>query len=102
MSFKAKYIYEKEKRDLVQKFEAQLNTYRYLLHNQAVVLENKPELQQSLQRIFKRNRLAIRLKNRCTKTRRAKSVIRFFQLSRISFREAARSGNLLGVKRASW
>jgi len=102
VSFKAKYIYEKEKRDLVEKFETQLNAYRYLLHNQMLPLEGKLEFHQSLQRIFRRNRLAVRLKNRCTKTRRAKAVIRFFQLSRISFREAARSGTLLGVKRASW
>jgi ribosomal protein S14 len=49
-----------------------------------------------------RNYSSVRLKNRCVISNRAKSVIRFFQLSRIVFRQLAREGVLVGVKRSSW
>jgi small subunit ribosomal protein S14 len=102
MSFKAKHFSEKERRRLTASFETQLNTYRFLIHNEQLNLSERAILQRRLQQSFRRNRLEVRRKNRCVRTRRAKAVIRFFQLSRICFREAARAGDLLGVKRASW
>lgn len=49
-----------------------------------------------------RNMSAVKLKNRCIVSNRAKSVIRYFQLSRIVFRNYAREGLLVGLRRASW
>ena len=43
-----------------------------------------------------------KIKNRCVQTGRSKSVIRNFRLSRISFRERAVFGQLLGVVKKSW
>jgi small subunit ribosomal protein S14 len=43
-----------------------------------------------------------RIRNRCTLTGRSRGVYRFIGLSRIAFREAARNGELPGIKPASW
>lgn len=49
-----------------------------------------------------RNSSATRIKNRCAITGRGRGYMRAFGLSRIQFRELARSGNIPGVKKASW
>jgi small subunit ribosomal protein S14 len=43
-----------------------------------------------------------RLHNRCMLTGRPKGYMRFFGLSRITFREMASKGLIPGVKKASW
>lgn len=49
-----------------------------------------------------RNSSKIRIKNRCILTGRGHSVLRFFGLSRLKFRELASQGLLMGVTKASW
>jgi ribosomal protein S14 len=44
----------------------------------------------------------ILVKNRCKLTGRAKSIVRFYKISRIVFRELSSFGFLLGVKKSSW
>jgi len=44
----------------------------------------------------------IRLHNRCKLTGRPKGYMRQFGISRINFREMALSGQIPGVKKASW
>jgi ribosomal protein S14 len=40
--------------------------------------------------------------NRCSLTGRSRSFIRYFGLSRLTFRELARKGAIPGVKKSSW
>jgi small subunit ribosomal protein S14 len=49
-----------------------------------------------------RNASPVRLKNRCQLTGRPKGYIRYFGLSRVTFREMALDGKIPGVKKASW
>jgi small subunit ribosomal protein S14 len=49
-----------------------------------------------------RNANPIRVKNRCVITGRARAYYRKFGLSRLKLREKALSGELPGVKKASW
>ena len=49
-----------------------------------------------------RNASPVRLKNRCKLTGRPKGYIRYFGLSRVTFREMALNGKIPGVKKASW
>lgn len=49
----------------------------------------------------KRNRVSTRGTNRCKITGRPKGYMRFFGLSRITFRELAAKGELPGVVKAS-
>ena len=44
----------------------------------------------------------VRVRNRCLSTGRARSVSRFFKLSRVSLRELAAFGSLPGVKKSTW
>lgn len=49
-----------------------------------------------------RNGSKTRLRNRCIATGRGRGVYRFCKLSRISFRELASKGLLMGVIKSSW
>ena len=49
-----------------------------------------------------RNSSRVRLKNRCKLTGRPKGYMRFFGLSRVTFRDMALAGKIPGVTKASW
>lgn len=49
-----------------------------------------------------RNASPVRLKNRCKLTGRPRGYIRYFGLSRVTFRDMALDGKIPGVKKASW
>ena len=49
-----------------------------------------------------KNASPVRLKNRCQLTGRPRGYIRYFGLSRISFRDMALNGKIPGVRKASW
>ena len=49
-----------------------------------------------------RNSSPVRLKNRDQLTGRPRGYMRYFGLSRITFREMALNGKIPGVKKASW
>jgi small subunit ribosomal protein S14 len=49
-----------------------------------------------------KNASPVRLHNRCALTGRPRGYIRYFGISRITFREMALHGKIPGVKKASW
>ena len=49
-----------------------------------------------------RNSSKVRLKNRCQLTGRPKGYMRFFGISRVTFRDMALAGKIPGVRKASW
>ncbi len=49
-----------------------------------------------------RNSSAVRIRNRCRLTGRARGYMRNFGLSRIAFREMARGGIIPGIRKSSW
>ncbi len=49
-----------------------------------------------------KNASPVRLKNRCQLTGRPRGYIRYFGLSRVSFRDMALNGKRPGVRKASW
>ncbi len=49
-----------------------------------------------------RNSSAVRLRNRCALTGRARGYLRKFKLSRLCFREMANKGLIPGIIKASW
>lgn len=56
---------------------------------------------EGLQKLPK-NSSPVRIKNRCAISGRSHGYLRAFGLSRITFRELAREGEIPGVKKASW
>lgn len=49
-----------------------------------------------------KNASPVRLKNRCQLTGRPKGYMRYFGVSRVTFREMALNGKIPGVRKASW
>ena len=49
-----------------------------------------------------KNSSKVRLKNRCQITGRPKGYMRYFGLSRVTFRDMALAGKIPGVTKASW
>ena len=49
-----------------------------------------------------KNASPVRLKNRCQITGRPRGYMRFFGMSRITFRDMALAGKIPGVTKASW
>lgn len=49
-----------------------------------------------------KNSSKVRLKNRCQLTGRPKGYMRYFGLSRVTFREMALNGKIPGIRKASW
>ena len=49
-----------------------------------------------------KNASPVRLKNRCQLTGRPRGYIRYFGLSRVTFREMALNGKIPGIRKASW
>jgi small subunit ribosomal protein S14 len=56
---------------------------------------------EGLQKLPK-NSVPIRYHNRCNITGRPRGYMRFFGISRVTFREMANKGLIPGVKKASW
>ena len=52
--------------------------------------------------LLPKNSSKVRLKNRCQLTGRPKGYMRYFGLSRVTFRDMALSGKIRGVTKASW
>jgi small subunit ribosomal protein S14 len=63
--------------------------------------EEKLAAQKTLNKMS-RNSSAVRLRNRCQLTGRARGFLRKFKLSRLCFREMARMGMIPGVVKSSW
>ncbi len=49
-----------------------------------------------------KNASPVRLKNRCQLTGRPRGYMRYFGLSRVTFRDMALAGKIPGVTKASW
>jgi small subunit ribosomal protein S14 len=64
-------------------------------------LEDRMAAQAKLSNLPK-NSSAVRVRNRCSQTGRARGYLRFFGVSRIVFRDLASAGLLPGVRKASW
>jgi small subunit ribosomal protein S14 len=52
--------------------------------------------------LLPKNASPVRLKNRCAITGRPKGYMRFFGVSRVTFRDMALNGLIPGVTKASW
>lgn len=78
---------------------------RYALRNKIkdknLPMEERWELVQKLAK-QPRDESSSRIRRRCDETGRPRGNYRFFQLSRIRFRDRASKGELPGVRKASW
>ena len=86
---------------LVKKFWDKRNALRDLIKNPNTSYEEKQDAVKQLQAL-PRNSSPSRLRNRCRLTGRPKGFYRKFGLGRNKLREAAMSGDVPGLVKASW
>lgn len=84
MTFRCKIYTEKVKRERFQKRECGHNFLKSLATNNLLDAEFRELVGK---KINLRQGSSVRIKNRCVITNRAKSVVRFFRLSRIQLRD---------------
>lgn len=92
---------DKHKRDLYKKYEIKRLICKTFLLNRNLSNQLKKKQLYELSKL-PRNSSITRVKNYCVLTGRSKGTLRKFRLSRISFRELASEGGLMGVFKSSW
>ena len=92
---------ELKREKTVAKFAEKRAELKAVISNDKSTDEERWEAQKQLQK-QPRDASASRLRNRCQITGRPHGVNRKFKLSRIMLREQGMSGNVPGLKKASW
>ena len=92
---------ELKREKIVAKFAEKRAELKAIIANQKSTDEERWEAQKALQK-QPRDASPSRLRNRCQMTGRPHGVYRKFKLSRIMLREQGMSGNVPGLKKASW
>jgi small subunit ribosomal protein S14 len=90
-----------QRKKLVTKYAARRRELKALIKNPATPAEERVAAQVKLQKLPKDSN-PIRVVQRCMVTGRPRGNLRYFQLSRITFREKALKGELTGVVKSSW
>lgn len=90
-----------ERKKLVAKYATRRRKIKELIKNPNTPPEERVAAQLKLGKLPK-NSNPIRVTLRCMVTGRPRGNLRYFQLSRIAFREKALKGELTGVVKSSW
>jgi small subunit ribosomal protein S14 len=92
-------IKDKKRRNFYKLWEKKKNVLKYKLHT----ADNFRKIRLA-KRIFSspRDSSKARIRNHCILTGKARSVYKYFRLSRHQLRSLAQSGDLIGVRRSSW
>ena len=92
---------DKIRRQLYRKQELKRIRYKSVVQDLSLPAKLRVQSMQNLNNL-NRNGSVTRIRNRCVLTGRGRAVYRFCKLSRISFRELASQGLLMGVVKSSW
>ena len=92
---------EGKRRKLVAKYEARRRELKEVIRNRESTYDEREEAQWKLNAL-PRNSCPVRLQNRCRLTGRPHAYYRKFGLGRNKLREAAMSGDIPGLTKASW
>jgi len=98
-----KYLLSRERfrRENFKKTETHYLALKYVIHNQKMPVALRWESSLLLSKISK-TQSRVSLKNRCFLSKRGRGYLRFFNLSRIQFRDLARNNDLPFVSKSSW
>lgn len=92
---------EAKRRKLVAKYRARRDELKEIVRSVESTYEEREDAQRRLNAL-PRNSCPVRLQNRCRLTGRPHAYYRKFGLSRSKLREAAMSGDIPGLVKASW
>lgn len=98
---KSLVIQDKNLRRSFYKAEPLRRALKFLLFNQRISIQTRWKVGLFL-KILPSSENPTRANNRCVQTGRSRSTVRNFRLSRISLRNKAVFGQLLGVVKKSW
>lgn len=90
-----------KRRNLVKKYKEKRDTLRVMARDKTVRPEDRFQAMLALAKL-PRNGTRVRLHNRCLLTGRGSGVYRKFKICRMQIRELANSGQIPGMKKASW
>ena len=98
-----KYLIQKDKnrRNLFNKTEKTQRALKSIIYDDNYDIEKRLKAQQRLHKLGTRSSRT-KIKNRCLRSSRAKSVYRKFKISRIELRELALKGAIPGYSKKSW
>jgi len=92
---------DQKRRDLFSKYELTLSVLKSMSRDFSLPKEIRLKCFEKISEL-PRDCSRVRIRNRCFLTARPKGHLRFFRMSRITFREFASRGLLPGVFKASW
>ena len=92
---------EMKRRKLIVKYAAKRAALREIIRNAESTYDEREEAQKKLNAL-PRNSCPVRVQNRCRLTGRSHAYYRKFGLGRNKLREAAMSGDVPGLVKASW
>ena len=101
MARKAAIEKQKRREKMVKLAWVKRKALKDIIYNLRTTEEDRAKAVQKLNE-FPKNSSAIRLRNRCLITGRARGYLRKFKLSRLSFREYASQGYIPGITKSSW
>ncbi|OCK88200.1 glucocorticoid receptor-like (DNA-binding domain) [Cenococcum geophilum 1.58] len=97
----ARNIRDHTKRKVFAQYEPERQALRYLIRNTGLPQRVRAQAQLQLSQMHCYTRFT-QIKNRCIMGGKGRGIFSDFRLSRFQFRMNALSGNLPGVKKASW
>jgi small subunit ribosomal protein S14 len=101
MAKKSKIARNEQRREVVKRYATTRAALKKLIRDPKTPDEKKAEAVRRLQKI-PRDASPVRIRNRCQVTGRPRAYLRKFSMSRIALRDLGNSGQIAGLKKASW
>lgn len=101
MASKGKIAKNELRKVLIERYRARRTELRAIIRDPEKSFEERDEAARKL-RALPRDSSPTRYRNRCAVTGRPRAFYRKFGISRIALRDLGLSGELPGVKKASW
>ena len=101
MAKKSKINHNELRREMVDRYRERREQLKALISNPETPQEERFEAVDKLNKL-PRNSSVVRVRNRCRVTGRPRAYYRKFQMSRVSLRDLGLTGQIAGLKKASW
>lgn len=101
MAKKSKINHNNLRREMVDRYRERREQLKALIRNPETPQEERFEAVDKLNKL-PRNSSPVRIRNRCRVTGRPRAYYRKFQMSRVSIRDLGLTGQIAGLKKASW
>ncbi len=101
MAKTSKIAKNEQRKQIVERYATVRKALKDLIRNPNTPDEKRAEAQRKLQKL-PRDSSPTRVRNRCRITCRPRGFYRKFEMSRVSLRDLGLTGQIAGLKKASW